>query len=365
MNLLKKSIIPLLVLLVSGCVGDMVRMVDEARIVAKVGILADADLSGAGRRQQLRKAFEYFRQEGVDAVAIAGTVTTPDAPDQPNPLQTVWQQTFGGSPVPLFSEPGRHEINGVPFATAVDRPVGKQDVLTFYGTRRLALTDELCVYPRGNRAICAGSMSGVALPRGFKDKELETELAKSAEGLLVSFYSDKTVVRRLDFTQKLPVDPDAAWEVKKSRLVYAEDVAEPWILDADGQVAKLQNEIPEFWPDSRLMVILGYDRSKRIYTVKWPSVLACRTGTRARWYVMEAAFADTPASAFLSRTFLSRNFHQSEDRDGDAVKCVFKASEFPAAQGSHKQVVFRVTPVGPYGKSGKPLVSPPAPLPVR
>lgn len=361
--LLKRSLASLFVLFLAGCVSEVTRLVDDVRVVARIGVLADVNLRGAGEVQMLKKAFEFYRQEGVDAVAVVGTVPTAGAAAQRERMDDVWRQVFAGSSVPLFLESGRHEVKGVPFATAEDRPVGKQDVLTFYGKRRLALTDELCAYPRGSRTLCAGSMSGLDLPAGYEDKALEAKLAKSAQGLLVSVYADKTVVRRLDFTQKLPLDSNEAWRVKKDRLVYAEDVAAPWVVGADGKVAMPEQEIPEFWSDTRLQVIPGYVRTERVYTVKWPSLLQRHVGARARWYVVEAAFADESKAVFLSRTILSDGYHQSEDRDKGAVKTVIRTSELPSASEAHKQVVFRVTPVGAFGKSGKSLVSEPISLP--
>ena len=350
------------ILLLCGCAG-LAELADDMGVVARIGVLADTNLREAGDTRMLQKAFEYFRQEGVDAVAIAGSVTAPGVPDQQAKLTEIWRKAFAGSSVPLFAAPGRHEAKGVPFATAVDRPVGRQDVLTFYGTRRLALTDELCVYPNGNRAICAGSMSGLDLPQGYNDAELGKKLARSAEGLLVSVYADKTVIRRLDFRQGLPVDRDAAWEVKTSRRIYAEDVADPWVMDAAGLIAKPAKEVPEFWPDTRLQVLPGYIRAERVYTLRWPNVLKRWTGARARWFVVEAAFADRPSAVFLSRTILPGAYHQSEDRDSGPVKTVVRESQLPPADAQHTHVIFKVTPVGAFGKPGRSLQSNPVPLP--
>ena len=339
----RRGLTALVLLSLCGCAGDVARIADEVRVVARIGVLADVNLRGADDVKMLKRAFAYYRQEGVDAVAIAGVKTPPKTKESP---EDVWRSVFAGSQVSLFQETGRHETKGVAFATSVDRPIGPQEVLTFYGKRRLALTDELCVYPRNSRAVCAGSMSGLDLPNGFEDKVLEKKLAKSAEGLLVSVYSDKTVIRRLDFTQKQP-----------------EDVAEPWAIGADGTVAEPEKEIAEFWPDTRLQIFPGYDRAERILTVMWPSLLRCHVGARARWYVVEAAFADDMKAVFLSRTVLSGGYHQAEGRDTGAVKTVFKVSDLPPPRGARTQFVFKVTPIGAFGKPGKPLVSSSLPLP--
>ena len=356
-------LVAFLLSLVCGCVGTVARLADDMRVVARIGVLADVNLRNADDVRNLNKAFAFFRQEGADAVAVVGTVPSHGTSGWREMLSDAWRQSFAGTAASLILEPGSHEVRGVQFATAEDRPVGKQKALTFYGKRRLALTDELCAYPRGSRTLCAGSMSGLDLPPGCKDAALGAKLAKSAQGLLVSVYADRTVVRRLDFTQTLPLDRDEAWRVKKDKLVYAEDVAEPWVLGADGMVAMPEKEIPEFWPDTRLQVIPGYDREGRIYTVKWPGLLRRHVGARARWYVVEAAFADNQKAVFISRTILSNGYHQSEDRDAGAVKSVFKLAELPAQSAEHTQVVFKVVPVGAFGKSGRPLISSPVPLP--
>ena len=110
-------------------------------------------------------------------------------------------------------------------------------------------------------------------------------------------------------------------------------------------------------------MIPGYDREGRIYTVKWPGLLRRHVGARARWYVVEAAFADNQKAVFISRTILSNGYHQSEDRDAGAVKSVFKLADLPPQNAEHTQVVFKVVPVGAFGKSGRPLFSSPMPLP--
>ena len=345
----------------SGCLAEMAQMVDDARASARIGVLADTQVGWITETAALEKAFAFYRQSKVDAVVIAGAVTRNGYKNQFEVLGKVWKKVFKNTPTRLIIEPGEHEVNGFAFAVAPDRPLGRCEKLTFYGGRRLALTDELCFFPRHSKAICAGSMSGIDLPSGFIGGNVAKRAAEARQGLLVSVYPGKTVIRRLDFSQEVPLDRDLAWQVRRGKLVYAEDVAEPWTIGEDG-TAPLPPEVPEFWADARLKVITGHDKAEAIYTVKWPSVLARFTGARARWYEIEAAFADNPQAVFKRFSILSDGFCLSEERDVAGAQHVFRASDMPAYSEAHPKVVFSVTPIGCLGKRGKTLASEPIPL---
>ena len=349
--------------LLSGCtLYEIEEAVDDMKVVTRIGVIANTDIGMKSKTDLLGKALRFYRQEEVDAVVVTGDITEGGIAESRERLDEVWNSVFEGQDVRLIAEDGKAEVKGFSFAVDSGRPRGKRDVLTFYGGRRLALTDELCFYPRDSRLICAGSMHGVEVPEAVADPELIARTKQAAQGLLVSVYSDKTVIRRLDFTQKKPVDRDKAWLVRKMREVYAEDVADPWVLAPDGTAERETAEVPEFWPDTCIRVLPGYLKGEKVCTVKWPSVLKRGTGVRARWYEVGVSFADDPKRVIRSRTVMSGSFFLSEDRDLKGVQTVFRLAELPRADATHSQAVFSVTPVGAYGKRGKAFYSEPVSL---
>ena len=329
------------VLLFAGCVSDVMQIADDMQVKTRIGVLADTEIGKGANLSTIEKAFAFYRQQKVDAVVLTGTVTQNGNSAQIGTLNRLWEKVFKDSSTKLITDAGRHEVNGFVFATSAKRPVGTCEVLSFYGNRKLPLTDELCFYPREPKAICAGSMHGVDLPSGIEDVDLKAVASKAAQGLLVSDYDDRTVIRRLDFTQKTP-----------------EDVADPW----DTSIPFVDS-VPEFPPDVSIRVLPGFTKKgEAIYTVQWPAVLKRTTGARARWYEVGVAFADRPGQQILRRTVLSPAFHLAESHDLRGVTCVFRAAELPRADAAHPTIVFQVTPIGALGKSGRTVTSAPVPL---
>ena len=350
-------------LLLAGCVSDVVQMADDLRVRTRIGVLADTEIGKGANLAMLEKAFTFYRQQKVDAVVLTGVITQNGNSAQFETLNQIWAKVFGDSSAKLIVDEGRHEVKGFVFATSAKRPMKTCEALTFYGNRKLPLTDELCFYPRESKAICAGSMRGVNLPEGIKDEALRVKASKTAQGLLVSDYGDRTVIRRLDFTQKLPLDEGLAWKVKKEKLAYAEDVADPWEIGATGLVEEDSSAVPEFPEDASIRVLPGHTKKgEAICTVQWPPVLKRFCGARARWYEVGVAFADQPKQQIRRRTVLSPSFHLSEDRDLQGVTTVFKVSELPRSDAAHQAIIFQVTPIGAFGKPGRTLSSGNVPL---
>ena len=350
-------------LLFAGCVSDVVQLADDMRVKVRIGVLADTEIGKGANLAMIEKALAFYRQQKVDAVVLTGAITQDGSSAQVETLNQVWAKVFEDSATRLITDEGRHEVKGFVFATSAKRPMKACEVLTFYGNRKLALTDELCFYPHDSKAICAGSMHGVNLPEGVEDKDFQTRASRAAQGLLVSDYGDRTVIRRLDFTQGLPVDDELAWKVKKEKLTYAEDVADPWEIEAAGLIGANLSAGPEFPKDASVRVLPGYTKKgEAICTVQWPSVLKRFCGARARWYEVGVAFADQPRQQIHRRTVLSPSFHLSEDRDLQGVSTVFKLSELPRPDGAHQAVVFQVTPIGAFGKPGRTVSSGTVPL---
>ena len=363
MNAARQIFLFLAPLLFAGCVSDVVRFADDMKVKTRIGVLADTEVGKGSNLSTLEKAFVFYRQQKVDAVVLTGAITQNGNSAQFETLKQIWTKVFKDSAAKLITDEGRHEVNRFAFATSAKRPMKTCEVLTFYGNRKLPLTDELCLYPRESKAICAGSMHGVNLPEGIKDEALLAKASKTAQGLLMSDYGDRTVIRRLDFTQKLPLDEGLAWKVKKEKLAYAEDVADPWELGATGLVEEDLSVVPEFPADASVRVLPGHTRKgEAICTVQWPPVLKRFCGARARWYEVGVAFADLPKQQIRRRTVLSSSFHLSEDRDLQGLTTVFKVSELPRSDAAHQSILFQVTPIGAFGKLGKMVSSGAVPL---
>lgn len=334
------------VLALTGCrLEEVEQFVDDARVIARVGVMADPEVGRDNAAVELKRALKFYRESKVDAVALVGKVTRSGRADQLRMLDRIWKDVFAGSDVRLIVEPGTNEVNGFSFALASARPYGRREVLTFYGGRKIALTDELCLCPRDSRVVCAGSMCGIELPAGFACESMRRKVARVAQGLLVSAYSGRTVIRRVDFSSNT-----------------AEDVAEPWIIGADGRAGD-PGMNPEFSADMRLRVVSGYLGAEPVYTVSWPNVLRRVSSARSFWYEVSVAFADAPDGIFLRRDILTDGFYRSEEHDLGGTKVVFKASELPQADECHKEIIVSVVPIGCFGHRGRPLSTPPLPLP--
>lgn len=346
--------------LVGGCeVEDVVRFVDDSRTVARLGVMANTEVGWITETRPLERALRYYRQEGVDAVAIAGGLTRNGYANQMEVLQKVWQKVFGGTNVRLLTEEGRYEVNGFSFGIACKTPAAKCDVLTFHGEGKHALTDDVRFYDRTYRAVYAGTMSGIVVRPGYEycGRTGDDVRVNATQGLLVGVYSSQIVIRRLDFAQTSPADKSIS--VPQGRI-YAEQVADPLVLPRDLQSPLTAGEAPRFWDDTRLQVLPGFQGAERVFTVRWPNVLKCRTGERAYAYEVCAHLlapgSGKPSVPFVRRTVLPKGFMLAEVRDQEPATALFKASDLDIGG---QPFVISVLPIGTRGERGKPVYSEP------
>ena len=346
-------------LLAGGCeIEDVARLVDDLRADARIGILANVELVSQADVQVLGNAFRFYRQVNVDAVVVIGKPA-----DRQDILKSAWGVAFGpDSKVLLIQSPDRRaEVGGFAFRLADRRPTRPDDVLTFCGEGRFALTDDLMSYDAELNVVYAGSMSGFNVPDGYSRNGRPVEACEfigSAQGLLVSVYSSKVVIRRLDFTESAPPRGSLA-----PGQAYAEDLAPELTLPREGRMAKAPSAPPEFWADTVLRVIPGYSGTERVYTVQWPAVQRRFTGMRAHSYEVSvhrlAPGATKPSRAVRRRNVLSECFYKAEVRDAKPVKCLFRREDLVTAAGADTPVVISVTPLGAFGDRGKSVFSEP------
>ena len=358
------------VLGVAGCADGLSGLKGLSGARTRIGVMANADVGWITETKPLERALRFYRQNDVRAVVITGSVTKNGYKDQFDVLDKVWQKVFGGTDVRLILKDGRYDVDGFTFAVSAARPHGACDVLTFYGEGRKALTDEFCYYPREARAVCAGSMHGVEIDRQFegwgktlpdgrgRPGPLAVRALSASQGLLVSVFSDSVQIRRLDFTYAEPADRRQAQELKRDGLVYAADVGDPWIVDEPVNM----NQVPQFWDDTRIQLRCGQDREGRICTVIWPSVQKRFTGVRARQYEVSLICPGQPERPLLTKSVLTDGFFLPEERDANGGRCVFRERELPCGDATHREAVFAVTPLGPFGRRGKTFFSDSIPL---
>lgn len=343
--------------LIGGCIGyhDVARFVDEARTVAKIGVLANTEVEWKKGTERLSRALAFYRQCEVDAVVLTGAVTKNGYPNQFEVLDEVWKDAFPTNAPRRIMDDGSYDVEGFKFAVSARRPAGTCPQLTFYGEGKNALTDEFGFYPRESNAVYAGSMSGIEVQPGYvrPGKRVAQAPERAAQGLLVRAYSDRTVIRRLDFTQTGPADTQEFGGRRRpvpKKKIYVEDVGAPWI---PGETPP--PEAPEFWPDTCIRVFPGYSPEGAFFTVEWPHLLKCFANERAFGYEVTGALADRPNVPFGRISILSDGFFLSEDRDRDMLRWTFPAGQLPAGQ----KVVFGVTPFGSVGHRGRTLFTEP------
>ena len=345
----------------AGCrLKDVKKLMD--RPLARLGVMAHTEVAWKTSTSYLEKAFRFYRQEGVDAVVIAGGATKDGYKNQFEVLAALWVKVFGPTTTTrLILEEGRQEVEGFPFVVSFAPPVGKSDVLTFHGGAKQALTDDLRFYDPAYRAVYAGSMGGTIVPAGYVCNGRLSDGKMSLgciQGLLVSVYPDTLSLRRLDFTQVPPKDAD----VEKNEI-YAEDVAPELTIDRHAPTRREASKAPEFWADTVLQVLPGYLGASRIYTVRWPNVQRRFTGARAFCYEVSAhllkAGETKPSPPFRRQNVLSNCYWLSERCDAEQVTCVFPQESFQVAADLGASVVVSVVPVGSFGDRGKPVYSAP------
>jgi len=386
-----KCLVAFAALAAAGCAefADIAEAVDDMRVVARVGVVAHPEIGSQGAEARLQKALAHFRFRKVDAIVLLGDLTKDGYLNQYRRLSAAWDKVFndptkgvdanpprricilgpndrrnycdafadelGGA---IFDE-GEFDVRGFRFKVQCGRPAsgagGDAVVPVVFAEGKPALTDELCFYPRESASVNAGSLSGVVPKPGY---EPVAKAAAASQGLLLSAYSGKVVVSRLDFAQDAPVDAEEAARARAKRIPYAEKVAADWVIPLErGVVATpLPGKAPRFWDDARLMVARGMSGDVAAFKVAWPPVLAKYTGERALSYEVEAlldATADGKGSAVKRFHVLSPGFHLSEERDSSPAFCNFYATDFhPGAR-----VRFAVTPVSSTGVRGPRLVS--------
>lgn len=349
--------------LLAGCeIEDVSRLVDDVRVQARIGVLANTEIAWQSETRMLEKAFRYYRQERVDAVVIAGNVTKQGYANQKEVLKAVWAKVFGpASKVRLILDEGRYEVKGFAFGVAHRVPVRRCEVLTFHGEGKGALTDDMAFFDPVYGVVYAGSMSALTVPAGFSWNGRPADgrsTVQCAQGLLVSAYASKVVVRRLDFTPSAPPEGSLA-----PGEIYAEDVADALELPREGPYERPEPKPPEFWTDAIVQVLPGFEGASPIYTVKWPSVQKRYTGVRAYCYEVSVHMlkpgADKPARPFRRRNVFSEFYLQSELRENQPVKTVFRPADLEQARKSHAEVVVSVAPLGPFGDRGRPVFTRP------
>lgn len=366
-------------LALGGCIGyrDVVRFVDESRMVAKIGVVGHPRVSWAKDAKSLAQALDFFQSEKVDAVVLLGELTEEGYMNNYRELAALWRKKMPPSvrliavrgpeedakfdaatcvlpdtdSVLLPPSGGDVEVCGYPFHVSYAKRLVAQDgLLSFCSMGRLALTDELCCSPRAALSVNCGSLRGLEIPPAFS---VAPPVEDAAQGLLVKVYSSEIEIQRLDFGYGLSPRKSggrrAVVAKGKKGAVCVETVAPPWRFgrDADGKCTPIVEDVkpPQFWPDTQLQVVSGTDGHDRAFIVRFPQVLAKYTGTRAFSY-------EVSCGGFV-QLVLPYAFQGSEERATLPVECVFTEDEVEMVPG--QALTFSVTPLTSLGVRGEPI----------
>ena len=90
-------------LLLAGCVSDVMQIADDMRVRTRIGVLADTEIGKGANLSAIEKAFAFYRQQKVDAVVLTGTVTQNGNSAQIGTLNRLWEKVFKGSSVKLIA----------------------------------------------------------------------------------------------------------------------------------------------------------------------------------------------------------------------------------------------------------------------
>ena len=364
-------------LLACGGCTSVRETIDDWRVEARLGVIANPEIEWPKSTGSLRRALVWYRERKVDAVVILGNLTRTGAKNQLEVLDAAWNNVFRNAAKPprrilvpgakdarlaeldgfgdlkRAAEDAPYEVKGFSFYASYEKK-SHPGFLTFYGAGRRALTDELGFYPRSSGAICAGSLNGVEVMRrwravGHPVPPKFPEVAQTvpaAQGLLVSVYADSVEIARLDFLQKTPEPVADAWRVARHVAAPAADAA---------------TTAPQFPEGAALSVIPGYSNDRAlpqpILTLRWPPARATSATPRAFYYKLTAAAAATPHLPFQTLHLQSKGFAAAETRDHEALSVALRARDLPTVEGTDMRapVVFKVTPYSSIGCGGRPL----------
>lgn len=326
-------------LLFAGCASEFAaisKLVDDARLKTRIGVLANSEVGWYTETKALKKVFLYMRQQQVDAVVIAGGVTKNGYKDQFRVLNQVWTEVFGhNAPTRFIHEAGEYEVKGFKFAVSDSKPYTKCVLPTFYGEGKKPLTDEMCFFPEDRGAIYAGSISGTDMT-GF---ELAGKKLSPIQCLLVSVYSEETVVHRMDLTYSQPLVKDFA---SRKGAIYGEEIKKQTGIDLE----------PTFPEGSSLEAISGFDGLNEVYTLRWPIITSAFSPIRAYSYELSIAFADKPRRAFFKKSYLSPAYFAAEEREPRSMDVKLKKADLPEGE-----LLISLTALSPYGTRGQAITT--------
>ena len=357
-------------LLVCGGCTSVRETIDDWRVQARIGVIANPEIEWPKSTGNFRRALAWYRERKVDAVVILGNLTRTGAKNQLEVLDAAWNDVFKNAAKPprrilvpgakdarLVETPpdAPYEVKGFSFYASYEKK-SHPGFITFYGAGKRALTDELGFYPRRSGAICAGSLNGVEVaqrwravghpvPRKFPEV---AQTVPAAQGLLVSVYSDSVEIARLDFLPKTPEPVAAAWQVARN---------------ADALAPTDDKTAPQFPADVALSVIHGYSNDRSlpvpILTLRWPPARATDATPRAFYYKLTVAAAATPHLPFQTVHLQSKGFAAAEARDRAALSFALREADLPTVEGTDARapVVFTVTPYSATGAAGRPLTA--------
>ena len=227
------------------------------------------------------------------------------------------------------------------------------------GHSHRSLSDDLALWQGDFTVLGAGSTKSVSVRGGYENSPgvpepgkyvphtRAVESGKASQGSLVSVYSDKVIVERMEFCRGQAIGD--AWELP---LPLERHVDEPFVIAA-------QAPAPEFPEGAKVEVSprpKSKDRLGRVeaqFKVWVPYAQKQGRYGRVVDYVFEALDAES-GDVLVKRKTLQDFYTCSEKKAmEEGGRCKFAVADLPAG----KSVKFRVTPRNAAGKGGRSLVS--------
>ena len=235
------------------------------------------------------------------------------------------------------------------------------------GHSHRSLSDDLALWQGDFTVLGAGSTKSVSVRGGYENSPgvpepgkyvphtRAVESGKASQGSLVSVYSDKVIVERMEFCRGQAIGD--AWELP---LPLERHVDEPFVIAA-------QAPAPEFPEGAKVEVSprpKSKDRLGRVeaqFKVWVPYAQKQGRYGRVVDYVFEALDAES-GDVLVKRKTLQDFYTCSEKKAmEEGGRCKFAVADLPAG----KSVKFRVTPRNAAGKGGRSLVSGAFTVPAR
>jgi len=254
---------------------------------------------------------------------------------------------------------GGTEMTGLDDGRSTAMLARHPNCVAFCGHAHRTLTDEKMVWQGAFAAIEAPSLAYVTQANGRENARVIDDararqgitpllptypMSVPEQGLLVSVWDDRLVLKRIDFRLNAPLGPD--WE-----LSLGADAAKPYAFDRRAA----ETPVPQFPVGAHATVVrCAAENREREPVDQWrvtfPAAVSTATAPRALDYEVRAFVGDAATPA-VTRLVYSDRCARPESEETIPVACPFAVEEFPVGV----RVRFEVRARNAFGRCGAPL----------